>query len=168
MKTTLLSYCDFLLQWKVSMQKITLIHQLQVSIELIYESRKLPDHRIYEPTLPKSFKSWLTFPKSLSTYKISSWLTSSFLRNCCFNLTGPEYFWPQSPFTFPHSLSTCKTSQRDQIALEIWLVYESCNLISQEHSHPCNNKNLQITFHVSWMYIYIPEIKLIHQFLIEI
>ena len=128
-----------------------------------------------KPTLPKSFKSWLTFPESLSTYKISDWLTSSFLRNCSFNLTGREYFWPHHTtnfkitFHFPSLFIYMQNiTLSDQIALEIWIIYESCTLISQEHSHPCNNKNLQTTFHVSWIYIYIPKIKLIRQFLLEI
>ena len=50
----------------------------------------------------------------------------------------------------------------DPIAYEIWLMYESWNLISQEHLHPCKTKNLQI------FYICMPKIKLIDQFLLEI
>ena len=114
-------------------------------------------HSTYEPNLPKYPKSRLIFPESLSTCKISGWLTSPFLRNCCFNLTGIEYFWPHQILNFKITfylpsiyIFILKIKLIDQIAPEIWLIYESYSLIGQEHSHPGN------------------KIKFIDQFLLEI
>ena len=40
----------------------------------------------------------------------------------------------------------------DPIALEVWLIYESCNLIGQRHFHQCKIKNLQKIFYTSGIY----------------
>ena len=34
----------------------------------------------------------------------------------------------------------------DPIAIKIWLIYESCNMIGREHLHPWKTKNLQNHF----------------------
>ena len=154
----------------IPMQKKKL-HWFNDSISVLSLSMNLLEiwltHSIYDTTLPKFFRSGLTFHEALLTCKISGWLTSSLLRYSCFFQNSAIWLPIQlqifrSPFTFLQSMSAYKTiTVIDWIALEIWLVYKSCNLIGWE-------QNLQNIFYVSWIYICMPIIKLIYQILLEI
>ena len=135
-----------------------------------------PQH--LRPYLTKIFTWELTSFKSLSTYKLLGWLTSSLLRYSCFKNSA---IWKvesifdsdqlqifKSLFTFLHSISACKKIMLiDIIALETQLICESCNLTGWKHFITCKTKNLQTIFYISLIYICKLQIILIHQLLLE-
>ena len=54
------------------------------------------------------------------------------------------------------------------ILLEMSLIQEFCNLIYLKFFWPYPTKNLQTNFYVSWIYNFMPRIKLIYLFFWDI
>ena len=74
-------------------------------------------------------------------------------------LTRPIYFHT-TLYLLSNYISMWKIMLTDQIALEIWLIYESCNLICWDNFHPCKTKNVLTIFYVSSIYICMIQVDL--------
>ena len=73
-------------------------------------------------------------------------------------------------FTFLLSIFACTPEVKliHLILLEMSLIQEFCNLIYLEFFWPYPTKNLQTNFYVSWIYNFMPRIKLIYLFFWDI
>ena len=123
---------------------------------------------IYDHTLKIFFKSWLT--ESLSTCKISGWLTSYFLRYGFFLIIlksdWPRAFLTQTKSTFTsfnlyqHAKNNTYWPNCSWDIVDLWILKDDW----QKHFHPPKTKSLHTIFYVSWIFICLPKMKLIHLF----
>ena len=120
---------------------------------------------ISDHTQPKMFKSTFIFLQSFSACKKSCWLTKLlliyrwfhnpeiWLVQRSFDIIPQKHYKPS--FIFLESISPC---QNHQSLLDIYLIWQFCNLIGREHLQQHLIENLQTTFYISWIYTCMSKI----------
>ena len=126
---------------------------------------------IFDTTQLQMFTLLFSFLQSIWASKKSCWLTlmlwrSGWIMNPAIWLA--ETIFPyvklksyKPSFAFLESISLHQKIKLIHTFLhEIYLIQKFCDLTGQEHFWRHPNKNLQTVFYISWIYNYMPKIKL--------